>query len=139
MKKLLYFAFAAMLCCGFTACSDDDNGGVGNADNLIGRWTLVKEVWEEAGEHGVDVEEPGEWVICFKEDGTGYDQENYGGQSWTYYFAYEISGNQLIFYYEDGDVGSVKISSLTANQLVFYEEGRDEDGYYKYEEYFTRY
>ena len=141
MKKLFYFDFMAMLCCGFVACSDDDdNGGVGNAEDLYGRWTLVKAVWNEDGEQGVDVCEPGEVVFYFDENGTGYEQENYGSQSWTDYFVYELSGNTLFIHFEDDEESNrVKILSLSADKLVICDEGRDEDGYYKYEEHFVRY
>lgn len=48
MKKLFYFAFMAMLCCGFVACSDDDDNG-GDAGDiqsaLIGTWEVEKEYW----------------------------------------------------------------------------------------------
>ncbi len=141
MKKLFYFAFMAMLCCGFAACSDDDdNGGVGNAEDLYGRWTLVKEVWNEDGEQGVDVYEPGELVVYFDENGTGYEREIYGSQSWTYYFVYELSGNTLFIHFEDDEEGGrMKISSLSDSKLVLIEEGRDEEGYYKYETHYVRY
>lgn len=143
MKKLLYFAFAAMLCCGFTACSDDDdNEGGGNIDNLIGKWTLVKTVWVEDGESGVDEYEPGEEIVIFDEDGTGYDQATYEGETWTSHFEYELIDNILrVFYEDEWEHYDVKIKSLTAKQLVFCEEGYDEeDGYsYKYESYYVRY
>lgn len=143
MKKLFYFAFAAMLCCGFTACGgDDDNEGGDNIDNLIGKWTLVKEVWVEDSESGVDEYEPGEDVLCFREDGTGYEQQTYGGEKWTDQFEYEKIGNILrVFYEDEWEHFDVHIKSLTAKQLVFCEEGYDEeDGYsYKYESYFVRY
>lgn len=143
MKKLLYFAFAAMLCCGFTACSDDDdNEGGDNIDNLIGKWTLVKEVWVEDGESGVDEYEPGEEIVIFDEDGTGYDQETYEGETWTSHFEYELIDNILrIFYEDEWEHYDLKIKSLTAKQLVFCEEGYDEeDDYsYRYESYYVRY
>lgn len=141
MKKLFYFAFMAMLCCGFAACSDDDdNGGVGNAEDLYGRWTLVKEVWTDEDGRGVDVYEPGELVYYFDENGTGYERESYGSQSWTYYFVYELSGNTLFVHFEDDEEGGrMKISSLSDSKLVLIEEGRDEEGYYKYETHYVRY
>lgn len=140
MKKLLYFAFAAMLCCGFTACSDDDdNEGGGNIDNLIGKWTLVKDVWVEDGESGVDEYEPGEDVLCFREDGTGYAGESV----WTVDFDYTVSGNKLRIELDEYDPEPwiATIKSLSAEQLVLVEEGYDEeDDYsYKYESYYVRY
>ena len=143
MKKLLYFAFAAMLCCGFTACSgDDDNEGVGDVDNLIGKWTMVKDVWSEDGERGVDTYDRGELVICFYEDGTGYLQMNYEGQSWTSDFDYAVSGNKLRIVYEgDPEPEITTIMTLNANQLVLLDEGYDEDDdfSYRYEGHFERY
>jgi hypothetical protein len=142
MKKLFYFAFMAMLCCGFTACGGDDNEGVGDVDNLIGKWTLVKDVWSEDGERGVDTYDRGELVICFYEDGTGYEQMNSEGQSWTCDFDYAVSGNKLRIVYEgDPEPFVMTITTLNANQLVLLDEGYDEDDdfSYKYESYYVRY
>lgn len=139
MKKFFLFLTLAVAACGFAACSDDDdNGGVGNADNLIGRWTLVKEVWTyDGGEKEVDVYEPGEeGFLFFDEDGTGYDRSD----SWTDYFEYMLSGNQLTIYYEDDEefVHAI-ISSLSASKLVMIVDDSDEYGYAKGELHFERY
>ncbi|MBR4052369.1 MAG: lipocalin family protein [Alistipes sp.] len=143
MKKLFYFAFAAMLCCGFTACSDDDdNEGGGNIDNLIGKWTLVKDVWVEDGESGVDEYEPDEYIIYFGEDGVGFSLETYDDQGWMYAFDYSLSGNKLrVVYTDDPEPWIATIKSLSAEQLVLIEEGYDEeDDYsYRYESYYMRY
>lgn len=137
MKKLFYFAFMAMLCCGFVACSDDDDkGGVGNAEDLYGRWTLVKEVWTDEDGREVDVYEPGESIIFFDEDGTGYDREG----SWTEYFEYTLSGNKLsIYYYDDDELVHAIISSLSATNLVIIVDDSDEYGYATGEIYLERY
>lgn len=142
MKKFFYFAFMTMLCCGLTACGGDDNEGVVDADDLIGKWTLIKEVWVEDGERGVDLNDPGDAILCFYEDGTGYDQENFGSESWIDYFNYTISGNKLRIVYEgDPEPEIATIMTLNANQLVLLDEGYDEDDdfSYRYEGHFERY
>ena len=138
MKKFFYFAFAALLCCGFTACEkDDDNGGI-DIKNLYGQWTTVKAVWTEYGESGVETFAPGEYIMCFNEDGTGYEQ--FVEDAWTYGFNYTVSGDKLRVRYEDDpELFIVTIKLLDSEQFVFCEEGTDEDGYYKYESYLVRY
>ena len=134
-----------MLCCGLTACGGDDenvNEGGGNLDNLLGTWTLVKEVWVEYGESGVEESEPGEYVIYFGEDGVGFDLETYDDQGTMRAFDYTLSGNKLrVVYMDDPEPYIMTIKSLSAEQLVLIEEGYDEDDdfSYKYENYFVRF
>lgn len=124
MKKLLYFAFAAMLCCGFVACSDDDEGGVGDASELVGAWSLYKEVFVEDGETYIDDEYYyGETVWVFNADGTGYIAEDgYIDERCSY----RLSGNKL-FLSEDGEEWSITVKKLTADELVLYGEEYDEE------------
>lgn len=123
MKKFFYFAFAALLCCTMTACGDDD-GGVGNPSDIIGEWSIVKEVYVEDGETDIDDEYAyGEYVWGFNEDGTGYIKED----GYVYEnFTYRVSGNTL-FMSEYGYEGSAVIKQLTASSLVLYEEEYDEE------------
>ena len=136
MKKFLLCLTLAVSVCGFSACgNDDDNDGVGNAENLYGYWTLVKEVWYEDGEVDFDIYQPGETILCFKEDGTGYMRE----EVWSEDFEYMLSGNQLtILLVDDEEFFRTKVSSLSATELVLVSEGYDGE-YYKYEDYYVRY
>ncbi len=141
MKRFFLFLTLAVTACGFVACSDDDdNVGADKTENLYGRWTLVKEVWFEDGEQGVDVYQPGEYILFLDEDGTGYEQENENGYTWTWPFTYMVSGKTLQCY-DDGDYWQRKIASLSSTTLILIESEVDKDGYYKYnyEQHYTRY
>lgn len=135
MKKLLYFAFAAMLCCGFAACSDDDEG-IGNPADIIGKWTGVKHVINWGGETDTEEYYPGEVVFVFNEDGT-YSEYEDGTLLAT--LSYRISGNQLIL--TDGEENmQVTIMSLTPSELVLFVAGYDEEeGHVQMTMYFERY
>ena len=148
MKKLFYFAFAAMLCCGFTACSgDDDNGNSnedgGNLDNLLGIWTLVKDVWYSDNDNSIDKYEPGIYVIYFGPDGIGLTQEINDGKKWTSRFKYTLMDDKLRIEFDEDDSEPwiATIKSLSAEQLVLIEEGYNEeyDYSYRYESYYMRY
>lgn len=139
MKKLFYFAFMAMLCCGFTACGNDD-GGVGDTNLLYGRWTCVQEVEVEEGEWYVENLTPGEFILNFDKDGTGYLVESEYGYDYTEIFRYKLLGNLLTLYYTGETQGeSWKVTKLTNSELVLLSEGQDEYGYWKEEWTFVRY
>lgn len=129
MKKLFYFAFAALLCCGMSACSDDDE--VGSLSDLLGSWTLLKEVYIENGVEDVDAEYAyGECVWTFNEDGSYVVVED----GYTVRATYQMSGNSLKVS-EDGYTMAVQILQLTASDLVLQFNDKGELGRL----YFRRY
>lgn len=139
MKKLLLFAFAAVLCCGLTACSSDDDGGSGNYEELIvGSWKIVKEY--EGGEWDIYDPDEIEDIYFFGPNGTGYNEgwETFDGNlyDWEDEFTYELSGNRLTISYESySETDSWVIEKLTDTELVVQEE---EDGDVEEKIYFTR-
>lgn len=116
MKKLFYFAFMAMLCCGFVACSvDDDNGDNGSGDTagLVGMWRLVKDVYTQYGETTTDYYGKDEFLLSFQQNGQGYWIE----YEETEYFDYVKTGSRLILDF-DGDFEEYKIVTLTNEELI---------------------
>lgn len=110
MKKLLYFAFMAMLCCGFVACgSDDDNGG-GDTQSIVGTW---KSVFSS-----------GYQLLHFSAGGTGYLQEydeDDGGLGDKEYFAYSYNerSQKITFMFEEYDeIEIYNVYVLTDTKLV---------------------
>lgn len=138
-KKLLngwLVCLCMALCTGFTACSDDEGGIDGNANELIlGKWELTYskgyEIWD--GERDSWDEPEGGEYIEFNADGTATRSDDSGwsnsGVKWS------ISGNKLTLT-DDGESFTATITTLNADKLVivYDEEYTDEDGDYKYHE-----
>ena len=133
MKKIFYFVFAAMLCCGFVACSDSDESAKIDSDNLIvGTWTFEKG-YEDGYGYWYAEEAGYEEIVTYKSNGTGvvrvreYD-EGYGwDDAETINFEWELVGSKLyaVFY---GEESESKVEKLTERELVL----SDEDGRYYY-------
>ena len=130
MKKFFYFVFAAMLCCGFVACSDSDekeSGGSASEELLLGTWHLVKYCWIEDNEwYYSDDEYDKSNFMTFLPNGGGY----YG--LWEeFMFEWQLVGSNIYFREEDGEKWDAKIVKLTERELVL------DDGWYC--EYYERY
>lgn len=130
MKKIFYFVFAAMLCCGFVACSDSDESAKIDSDNLIvGTWTFEKS-YEYGYGYWYPVEDGYEEIVTYKSDGTGvvrvreYD-EGYGwGGPITINFEWELVGSTL-YVVDDVSEEVSRVEKLTERELVLSnEEGR---------------
>ena len=139
MKKLICYTLLLFVCSGMTSCGGDDHeNGFGNESLLIGSWAWVKEVWVEDGEQGSDVGGSSvEDIICFNEDGTGYEGELHSGSlTYIWPFEYKFSGNTLIIKYDDEDeYYMVNVIKLTSTQLVL----REEYGEDYYDSYYVRF
>ena len=131
MKKIFYFVFAAMLCCGFVACSDSDekeSGGSGSEELLLGTWHLVKYYGIEDNEwyYSDDDEYDDGNFMTFLPNGGGY----YG--LWEeFMFEWQLVGSNLYFREEDGDKWDAKIVKLTQRELVL-DDGWDCEYYERY-------
>lgn len=131
MKKIFYFVFAAMLCCGFVACSDSDekeSGGSASEELLLGTWHLVKYCSIEDNEwyYSDDDEYDDGNFMTFLPNGGGY----YG--LWEeFMFEWQLVGSNIYFREEDGEKWDAKIVKLTERELVF------GDGWFC--EYYERY
>ena len=114
MKKIFYFVFAAMLCCGFVACSDSDESAKIDSDNLIvGTWTFEKG-YEDGYGYWYAEEDGYEEIVTYKSNGTAE----------TINFEWELVGSKLyaVFY---GEESESKVEKLTERELVLSnEEGR---------------
>lgn len=133
MKKIFYFAFAAMLCCGFVACSDSDESAKIDSDNLIvGTWTFEKG-YEDGYGYWYAEEDGYEEIVTYKSNGTGvvrvreYDDDYGWDDAETVNFEWELVGSKLyaIFY---GEESVSKVEKLTERELVL----SDEEGRYYY-------
>lgn len=76
--KITAFLLLIFTSAGFTACSDDDDNGAGNAQSLIGTWCYAEEGYREE--------------ITFRSNGTGrwmwYDnEEDNGSEDFTYTYS----------------------------------------------------
>lgn len=122
MKKLFYFAFMAMLCCGFVACGGDDDNGGGDTQSIVGTW---KSVFSS-----------GYQILHFTASGTGYYQEydeDDGGLDDKEYFTYSYNerSQRLTLMFEDYygvEIEIYNVHILTDTRLVIqYDSDYDED------------
>lgn len=130
MKKIFCFVFAAMLCCGFVACSDSDESAKIDSDNLIvGTWTFEKG-YEDGYGYWYAEEDGYEEIVTYKSNGTGvvrvreYNDEYGWDDAETINFEWELVGSKLyaVFY---GEESESKVEKLTERELVLSnEEGR---------------
>ncbi|MDO5497394.1 MAG: lipocalin family protein [Alistipes sp.] len=136
MKKIFCLAFAAMLCCGFVACSDDDDVNNSNLTSeeklLVGTWTFEKGYeygygYYYAEDEGIEEQ----WV--FNSNGSGrvkgryYDGPDYGWVSESWNFKWDIVGSMLIVRDDEGDMLESRIEELSQHELVISD---DEARYY---------
>lgn len=138
MKKYLMMLFVAILpVIAFTSCSDDDDVSINEA-NIIGKWLMISEVgWEKENgkiedrwnyEYGED--EP--YYYIFNNDGTGYEIDATGPQTYTYYWDWHLEGNRLYITNSDYDL---TIKSLTESTVVVACYYKDVDDGVVWEEY----
>ena len=129
--KLLMLLFTAVSV-GFTGCKKDD-GDDANA-NIVGKWSLTKEVSREYNSAGVLLHEDTEisndnaWVLEFKSDGTykGYD-EGVLDEEGTY--SIQNDGKTLVLNSKhDDEDQTVTISSLTSSEIIIYFEYTETEG-----------
>ncbi|MBO5216930.1 MAG: lipocalin family protein [Alistipes sp.] len=135
MKKFFCLAFAAMLCCGFVACGNDDEENVNLTSEeklLVGTWTFEKG-YENGYGYWYAEEDGYEEIVTYKSNGTGvvrvreYD-EDYGWDGpETINFEWELVGSKLyaVFY---GEESVSRVEKLTERELVL----SDEEGRYYY-------
>lgn len=123
MKKNFYYLFAMMmavvLCVGFTSCgSDDDEGGSGNSNPLVGTWQQVSD--EIYNGDDVHVSYPSNTYKHFNADGTGFLYSK--GDDWyVFRFSYKKEGNVYLYMlYDDGTPVPeyFKVISCTETELV---------------------
>ncbi len=135
MKKIFCLAFAAMLCCGFVACGNDDEENVNLTSEeklLVGTWTFEKGYeygygYYYAEDEGIEEQ----WV--FNSNGSGrvkgryYDGPDYGWVSESWNFKWDIVGSMLIVRDDEGVLES-RIEALRQHELVL----SDDEGTYYY-------
>ncbi|MBQ8307423.1 MAG: lipocalin family protein [Alistipes sp.] len=111
MKKLL-FLLACVACLGFTACSEEEKDAK-KGGAIVGTW-MYSEMEDYPSYYYI-------WVLSFTEDGrfAEMDAECYNETEYEdeYYGTYTYSGNNLVLYYDDGDVWALQ-ASVSGNQLV---------------------
>lgn len=101
MKKLFYYLFATVLCCGFVACDTEDNSGASGGNysksDLVGHWQNVS----------------------YKNSGTTGEEISFKNNSAVVYEAYKYKGDdeqEVIAkgtYTLDGDVISISYNDVS--------------------------
>ena len=147
MKKL-YFAFTAILFAlfsmvSFTACSSDDVPSAEEVkSNIVGMWQTTHIAgwgYDDTEDENLikvdqDVPEEKSERILFKGDGTYkwyWYLGSYGWQSSNYTHKYEVSGNQIILYASNGDIGDTYHVVSIKGDVVVLEVTLDEGPQYK--------
>ncbi|MGV3508587.1 MAG: lipocalin family protein [Sphingobacteriaceae bacterium] len=117
---------------GFTSCKKDDGEDDAKA-NIIGKWSLTKEVWKQylngqVVDEGSSNSNTNEWVIEFKSDGTyqGYDEGDLDEEG-TY--SIQNDGKKLVLNSKhDDEDEAVTINSLNSTEMVLYFEDTETTG-----------
>ena len=149
MKKL-YFAFTAILFAllsmvSFTACSSDDDDVPSTEEiknNILGMWQTTHIAgwgYDDTEDENLikidqDVPEGDSERILFKGDGTYkwfWYLGSYGWQSSNYTHKYEVSGNKIILYASNGDIGDTYHVVSIKGDVVVLEVTLDEGPQYK--------
>lgn len=127
MKKNSFYLFAMMmavvLCVSFTSCSDDDDeGGSGSTNALVGTWQ------------------------CVSNTSLGSDESEYlkfdakGNTTWYYVYTKESSfkickyayeGTTLVFTWLDGTIETYEVLSVTESELEIKRKGSSDADKYK--------
>lgn len=137
-KNLTWILLAAMsLTLSFTAtsCSDDNNDGPIDPDQIVGKWFLTNAngFYYEDGQRvpfneSFTLENPFRFTT-FLEDGTGFYVDMEDGEEDIFSFEWELDGNQLTITEEYADEPTVgTIQKLTTTTLKVQNRGTDEDG-----------
>ncbi len=143
MGKMKFYinCLLAIMFLGFSACSDDDEDGVGSASELVGTWEKVSCTyqWKENGKV-VDEETDNEndRRITFNEDGTYQVSEYYNKWYWDDAGMWSYKNGKLTIrstYEGENWSGTATVKELTSSKLVFeYINKYTEDGT-SYEDY----
>ncbi len=149
MRKL-YFAFTVILFAlfsmvSFTSCSSDDDNVPSTEEiksNIVGMWQTTHIAgwgYDDTEDENLikvdqDVPEEKSERILFKGDGTYkwyWYLGNYGWQSSSYTHKYEVSGNKIILYASNGDIGDTYHLVSIKDDVVVLEVTLDEGPQYK--------
>ena len=90
-KYLLNFMtilMVAIVSVSFVSCDDDDDVRKDDVSSLIGVWVC-------------DFDPETDYIICFKEDGTGYDYFTEDGMDDDDNFSYKVRDDKITLYYYD--------------------------------------
>ncbi len=130
MKKYLLMLCCAVVCAGFSGCSDDDDKGVdAHVKQLVGRWSCyLYEDWEDevlvdSNDRFGDGADAGLYIMEFNADGTGGEFEGiYLSQiedenNW-WRFTFTLKGSQLIMREDDGYAEECSVAKITSSELV---------------------
>ena len=132
MKKNSFYLWVtmivAMLCVGFTSCSNDDDDVV-TGEGIVGTWKITAvENHFYNGKIETDDLTPYEYYRKFNADGTGAEYEYEYGYGWEIdEFRYTYNGNTLIVN-SDGDITNMTVHSLTSSTMVVEYKDTDDDG-----------
>lgn len=116
-KRLFYFAMAAAMMFGFTACDPDDNnggGGNGGDDNnnysqlIVGTWLVDNMTY-----NGMEMT-PQDMNITMNQNGTG--EVVVGGVHENNYFSWTVDGSTLTVSPDDSNSYDFNIASLTLTE-----------------------
>ncbi len=118
MKKLI-FPLCAVFMLLFTSCKDDNE-----EVNLLGSWLLTQATSLEEGQ--TSTESGYNWQLTFNADGTFTEIDGTNAYKGTYIIQ-DLTVDELVLNYEDGDADSYKIEKLAKKELILYDDN-SEDG-----------
>ncbi len=97
-----------------TSCSkDDDTSASINRDDLIGEWILEREEGDPVNYYFyINVRSNGDWLEASGDDGP---DEVFEGR-WS------LSGNRVTINYDDGDVSTADVISVSASRMTVISE-----------------
>lgn len=131
--------FAMCLAFSFTSCGDDEEKGKDMDESLlIGKWTLVREIYEDKADTWDNNYKASDEVdvIEFKKSGAcrNYSYiEEIDDYDWDDRGDWALSGDNLsLLFYGEGQT-TVQVESLTASRLTFTANGREDGESYRYE------
>lgn len=107
LKFMAMALFVAMLGLSLTACSDDDddNGSGNDASSIVGVWT----------------DDDGEVIITFRNDGTGYIEDEAGTNNFKYTYSYDSSkatGSLRITYISSSYINNYTVT-ITGSTMMW--------------------
>ena len=124
--KFLSYLFVAVLCLGFTSCSDDDDPTFEDSQ-VIGSWTVTERQGYEKYQGDTDSldkkYEDGEWMFVFNNNNKGYQNED----GYTSTFDWNLKGNQLTMKINSTSE-TFKIVHLNETNAVIESKGESEYG-----------
>lgn len=132
--RILAALVMTVVCMSLSSCSKDDNEEIGSTDDLVGKWELTwtkgweinsdgqKEHWDEAMR--------GQYFV-FKNDGTGYNYEDYSDKA---QFTWKLEGKKLNVTYtqfEGADVFTVETLNETTLTITKTDDDEVDTSTYK--------